>query len=167
MGAMDLTEDLDKAPEISKYLSRSAIGMSRLDYDDFVQKNYFSGGKVYIDKKRFTYHVMEYGRKGCSSCWGLCDCSICIGEYKEKKKGIKGNYKGDGFQLGGTIITDRNGDVIYSYKQRAYNDLANVKGMIAAVEMYVAKYNLNDENKNENNGKIEIDNERGVMKPEA
>jgi hypothetical protein len=53
------------------------------------------------------------------------------------KKGITGNMKGDGTQLGGTIIVDREGNVVYSFKQGKYTDEPAEEELMNAVEGFV------------------------------
>jgi prostamide/prostaglandin F2alpha synthase len=110
--------------------------LAYLDYDDFVKANYLDG-KIYIDEKKETYKALDYGSKTIFSLYGLLDMDLYRKNSEASKKGITGNLKGDGFQLGGTIIVDREGNVVYSFKQSKYTDEPSEEDIIKAVENFI------------------------------
>lgn len=50
--------------------------------------------------------------------------------------GIKGDLKGDGFQLGATLLIDKGGEVLYEYRQTSYGDHPSMDDLKAAFEKY-------------------------------
>ncbi len=88
-----------------------AIGFEPEHYEDFREGNYFKG-KVYLGDKSL-YTTAGYKKIGViRGLFMLCQKRVRK-EYQESKtNGIKGNFKGDGLQLGGTMIVTSQGDVI-------------------------------------------------------
>ncbi len=136
MGAKELTDALDEASDINKYLNRSAIGLAFLDYEDFRDGKYFPDGKIYIDEDKSTYKIMEYGSKGIFSLFGMANPMVYVQARKASNKGITGNMKGDGFQLGGTIIVNQQGNIIFSHNQTSYTDHPDPAHIIEAIRNY-------------------------------
>lgn len=138
MEAQDLTDSLNRASDqISKHINYAAIGLSELDYEDFVQGKYFEAGKIYLDLTKETYKALGFGSKGIFSLFGMANPMVYFKAYEAKNKGISGNMKGDGTLLGGTVILDRDGNIIFSHKQKDYVDQPNSEDMIEAVKNYV------------------------------
>ena len=52
-------------------------------------------------------------------------------EVKERK--VQGNYKGDGFQMGGTFVVAPGGKVFLDKRQKYYGDDASPEEVLAAV----------------------------------
>ena len=50
-----------------------------------------------------------------------------------KAAGIQGNIRGDGFVLGGQILVNTNGEVVFEHKQKRYGDDATFKDLAGAI----------------------------------
>jgi prostamide/prostaglandin F2alpha synthase len=141
MGAEDLTNGLIEASDdIGKKLNHAAIGLAKLDYEDFMKGDYFKGGRVYIDEAKETYKALNFGSKSIFSLYGMANPFVYVKGYEAKKRGITGNMKGDGLQLGGTMVVDSNGEVIYKHTQKDYTDNPKVEDIIEAVKNYSPKF---------------------------
>lgn len=122
--AKELTDSLikleKKFPGLFNFVG---IGLSTTDYLDFVDGNYFKGGKIYIDETNFTHKILKFGKMGPLSTFGLLDPRTHIKLYEAGKKSIKGDLIiTNAIQLGGTFIINKNGDVLYSHFQSYYGD---------------------------------------------
>jgi prostamide/prostaglandin F2alpha synthase len=137
LGAQELSSKVAKIN--SKYpdtVSLAAIGLAYLDYDDFAKAKYLDGD-IYIDEKKETYKAMSYASLGLLSGYGLLAPSLYKKSNEASSKGITGNLKGDGFQLGGTLLIDQEGNVVWSHEQKSYADYPSEEGMFKAVESYL------------------------------
>jgi len=77
-------------------------------------------GPVWTDRSKGLYKEL-FQRKGIWSGFGLFDMSKeRVKEVKER--GVKGNFKGDGFQLAGTFVIDTDGTVVLDHRQKFYGD---------------------------------------------
>ncbi|XP_013386663.1 prostamide/prostaglandin F synthase [Lingula anatina] len=86
-----------------------AVGLEEVGVEDYMKGNYFSG-EVYIDQKQQCYKDMGYKRYGILS--GLMSILKKVSRAamaKAKEQNITGDFKGDGFQNGGTIIVSAGG----------------------------------------------------------
>ena len=126
-----------KFPETLNYI---AIGFVKDDLEYFEKNEFYKGGKIYIDEKRETYEALNYSRK---SVFSLLNPQVFISAISALQKGYKGSLKGDGFQLGGTMICDYKGDVIYQHVQTEYEDNPKEKDIYDSV----IKYYLDNEDK--------------------
>jgi hypothetical protein len=137
MGALELTTALTEASEeIKNKLSWAAIGLAKLDYEDFVKDDYFRNGIVYIDENKDSYKLLNFTSMGFFSGFGMLNPNLYFKSYEASKKGIKGNMKGDGTQLGGLLIIDKSGSVIFSHIQKNYTDQPDVAEILKVVENY-------------------------------
>ncbi len=140
MGAQDLTNGLvDNADQIGTKLNYAAIGLAKLDYEDFIKGDYFHGGKVYIDDGKETYKALNFANKGIFSLFGMANPNVYIKSYQAKKRGITGNMQGDGLQLGGTIIVDSLGEIIFTHSQKDYTDYPKIEDIVNAIKNYQGK----------------------------
>ena len=117
----------------------NAVGLSLLDYEEFVMEEYFKDGNIYIDEDKKTYKALNFTSKGFFSAYGMLNPSLYIAGYQASKQGITGNLKGDGLQLGGTIICEKNGKVIYSHIQSSYTDFPKEEDISKIVKNYINK----------------------------
>jgi len=138
MGALDLTNALIESKEQMKdSLKHASVGLAKLDYEDFVKGEYFKDGKIYIDESKASYEALNFGRKGASSMFGLLNPNMYLKALKASSKGISGNLKGDGTQLGGTLIVDKKGNIIYKHVQSSYSDQPAIEEIVKSVENYL------------------------------
>jgi prostamide/prostaglandin F2alpha synthase len=137
MGALDMTTSIaESSDEIKNKLKHVAVGLAKLDYEDFLKENYFQNGHIYIDEGKQTYKALDFTSKGIFSLYGMLNVGLYTKGYQASKRGIKGNMKGDGFQLGGTLIVDRKGDIIFKHLQKSYSDQPDMEQIFKAVRNY-------------------------------
>lgn len=143
MGAQDLTTSISEASEeIGTVLNHVAIGLAKLDYEDFYKDNYFANGHIYIDEDKSTYKALEFGAKGFFSLYGMLNPSMYSKASEAKKRGIKGNMQGDGTQLGGTLVVDKLGNVIFSHVQKEYADQPDFSKILESIKKYKTENKL-------------------------
>lgn len=142
MGASDLSASIQKInQENNNIIDYNLIGLAHLDYDLF-EENLVFNGKIYIDEKKQTYKLMSFSRMGVLSGFGMMNPNIYLQSYYASKKGFKGNMKGDGLQLGGTVIVDKNGNIVYSHDQKNYTDYPKEEEIIKFIKEYKEKLML-------------------------
>ncbi|KAL7063284.1 hypothetical protein AAHC03_01733 [Spirometra sp. Aus1] len=103
--------------------------------EEFQREQFFSG-ELYLDPKKETYAAMGFGSVGAFS--GLRSLFQSQGRSlirETKDKGVQGNLKGDGWQLGGLLVVEKGGKVLYSFQQKQvtenpdYSRVAEVLGV--------------------------------------
>ena len=137
LGAYELTSTLNEASEeIKNKLNWIAIGLAKLDYENFVKDDYFKNGLIYLDEKKETYKSLNFTSMGLFSGFGMLNPKVYLKSYEASKKGISGNLQGDGTQLGGLIIVNSSGEVIFSHVQKNYTDQPDINEIIKIIENY-------------------------------
>ena len=102
------------------------------DSDRSFETGGFWSGPLYVIDKR-VYEKL-FGRKGLTnSFFGLLDMDKGAVE-KVKESGIQGNYRGDGFQLGGQILVSQTGEIVFEHKQKRYGDDATLEEILEAIK---------------------------------
>ncbi|VDK30762.1 unnamed protein product [Dibothriocephalus latus] len=103
--------------------------------EEFQREQFFSG-ELYLDPKKEVYAAMGYGSVSVLSGIGSLFRSAGRALVRETKdKGVKGNQKGDGWQLGGLLVIEKGGRVLYSFQQQQvtenpdYSKVAEVLGV--------------------------------------
>lgn len=140
LGAQELSSSIEKINEkFENILDFAAIGLAKLDYEEFEQGKFVKGGKIYIDEVKETYKSLDFGSKSIFSLYGMLNPDIYRKSSEAKAKGITGNMRGDGTQLGGTLIVDNKGDVIFIHEQKTYSDFPKEQDLFDAVQSYVEK----------------------------
>ena len=105
------------------------------DSDHSFEKGQFWTGPLYVIDKR-VYEKM-FGRKGLTdSFFGLLDMDKSA-VHRTKESGVQGNYRGDGFQLGGQILVSHMGDVLFEHKQKRYGDDATPEEILQAIREHI------------------------------
>ena len=127
VGAKDLTDDLLKIKKKNNNFKYVAIGISDEGYEEFIEQHYFDNNSIFIDKDYQTHRALGFGRASCWSMWGMLNPKLYIDACKAKKRGITGNFSGDGMQLGGSAIVNKEGKVIWFHKQSTYTDFPKLK----------------------------------------
>lgn len=99
------------------------------DSDKTFEKFGFWTGPLYtIDK---SVYAELFGRKGMmDSFYGLLDMKK---EAVEKAKDTPGNYKGDGFQLGGQFVVDTESRVLFDHRQKLFGDDASFEDLYDSI----------------------------------
>lgn len=143
ISSSELTEALINSKEnMQDSLTFVAIGLDDLDYEDFQAGSYFVQGKIYIDDNKCTYKALNFIKKGIFSLYGMLSPGIYIKAYEASKKGISGTFHGDGTQLGGTIIVDKQGNIIYRHIQKSYTDQPKIEDIVNNVRGYLSEHKL-------------------------
>jgi prostamide/prostaglandin F2alpha synthase len=109
-------------------LSFEAFGEGS-DSDRSFERGGFWSGPIYtVDKS--VYQEL-FGRKGLmNGFFGLLDIKK---EALARSKATPGNFKGDGFQLGGQFIVAKGGAILLEHRQKAFGDDATIKEILDAV----------------------------------
>jgi hypothetical protein len=102
------------------------------DSDRSFEAGEFWTGPIYVIEKR-VYEKL-FGRKGfMNGFFGVLDMNK-EAVAAAKSAGIEGNLRGDGFVLGGQILVDTNGEVVFEHKQKRYGDDATVHEIKSAIQ---------------------------------
>lgn len=112
-------------------LSFEALGEGS-DFDrSFEAGKYWTGPLYTIDK---SVYAQLFGRKGLfDNFYGLLDMDKAALEAV-KEQNVKGNFRGDGFQLGGQFVVDTKGTVKLDHRQKLFGDDAPYTDLLKAVE---------------------------------
>jgi prostamide/prostaglandin F2alpha synthase len=99
------------------------------DSDRSFEKYGFWKGPLYtIDQ---SVYAQLFGRKGMmDNLFGLLDMKK---EAVEKSKNVPGNYKGDGFQLGGQFVVSKEGKVLLDHRQKLFGDDSRFEDLYDAI----------------------------------
>lgn len=93
-----------------------ALGHERLGLEEFVEAGYFDG-PIYIDAEKRVYKALGASR---ASVFSIAKPSMWKAAARAKKKGFTGNMAGDGFQMGGLMVLEPNGAMVYRFAQPAF-----------------------------------------------
>ena len=105
------------------------------DSDRSFETGGFWTGPLYVIDKR-VYEKL-FGRKGLTNnLFGLLDMDKSA-VTTAKTAGIEGNYKGDGFVLGGQILVSQTGEHLFEHKQKRYGDDATLEELFEAIKEHV------------------------------
>lgn len=143
MGASDLSASIQKInTENNNIIDYNLIGLAHLDYNLFEEENIVPDGNVFIDESKKTYNLMNFSKMGFLSGYGMMNPKVLVGAFSASKRGFKGNLRGDGLQLGGTIIVDKYGNIVYSHDQKNYTDYPKEDDLIKFVKEFREKHML-------------------------
>jgi len=93
------------------------IGLEELGLEDF-QKGQFFAGDLYIDTKKETYKLLGFKRLNFFSIFPAIFSKVARAAYsKAKADQVGGDMKGDGMQTGGTMVIEKGGKTLLSFKQ--------------------------------------------------
>ena len=101
------------------------------DEDHSFESIGFWKGPIYtIDKSVYSE---LFGRKGLfDSFYGLLDMNKDAVK-KANDTNIPGNFKGDGFQLGGQFVVSNEGKVIFEHRQKLFGDDASFESLYNSI----------------------------------
>lgn len=88
---------------------------------------------LYLDEERVFYGALGSRKMSFVSLMRLIPKSFGSLGTRLKKKGIEGNFKGEGLLQGGVIVFNSNGDPVYSYKEITGEELP-MDDILKAVE---------------------------------
>ncbi|KAI9296741.1 hypothetical protein K502DRAFT_323660 [Neoconidiobolus thromboides FSU 785] len=95
-----------------------AITFDEVGLEDFLSGGFWQWG-LYLDKERLTHSALGLTRT--SAFTGISDLFTATGRAAIKAaqdKKIAGDFKGDGFQLGGTFVVRSEAGLVYEYRQK-------------------------------------------------
>ena len=113
------------------------IGPEFLGYEEFKKGQYFCD-KTYIDVGKQLYHAMGYKSNGIWNGYGLLDPGFKKAYREASENGVTGNLTGDGFQMGGVVIVDNKGKILFDYEQKYYGDDPKVEEILKVIEEHYA-----------------------------
>lgn len=108
------------------------MGHQHVDEDEFAER--FWSFPLFVDEDKKFYNLFSFGRTTWKSGWGLFDSQAIQANREANSRKIDGNLKGDGPQLGGTIVLRRDGTVLYVHAMKGYGDNASIDDIIATVK---------------------------------
>ncbi len=99
----------------------------------FAAGRFFSGDMYRVEQAEV--YAPLFGRKGIMSGFGLGSLiSDKSGRLAESKtRGVTGNFAGDGMQLGGCFVVNKQGDVLLDKRQKFFGDDASAADILAAI----------------------------------
>lgn len=114
-------------------LSFEALGEGSDSDRSFEAGGYWKGELYTISK---TVYQELFGRKGLTDgFFGLLDMEK---EAVAAAKGTPGNFRGDGFQLGGQFVLAKGGKILLERRQRRYGDDATPAEIDSAIQRALA-----------------------------
>ena len=89
------------------------------------QRDYFKGSELYLDEDKAFYAYLGNRRlltlggtlKALLLPWRTIRSFRDVGR-RMKEKNIEGNMVGEGLLLGGVLVVDKSGKIIYSYQEK-------------------------------------------------
>ena len=112
-----------------------AIGLDEASMEDFIQRGFWAG-ELYLDTERAVYKGLLLEKKGVLT--GMMSLLTGPVQAANRRAGVRsfpiftrfnllsvlhqqntpGDFSGDGFQLGGTFVIEKGGNVLYEYRQK-------------------------------------------------
>lgn len=129
------TEVSEIKPQLDAHgVGLAGVGLEKLGVDDFVEGGYFKGD-LYLDEGKAIYSQMQFKRYNMLSIGGaLVSSETRKANARSNARGIKGNMKGDGMQLGGTLVVSKGGEkVLLCHKQKNPGDHTNVTAVLQSL----------------------------------
>lgn len=98
------------------------VGLEELGLEDFQRGEYFNGD-LYIDMKKQCYKSLGFRRMNIFNVFpAIFSKASRSAMSKAKEDKIDGDFKGDGFQNGGTLVIGAGGKVLLNFKQQEPSD---------------------------------------------
>ncbi len=108
------------------------------DFDRSFEKGGFWNGELYTIDKSVVQRL--FGRKGFfNGFYGLLDMDK---KAYEEAKAVPGNFKGDGFQLGGQFVVAKGGRILLDHRQERYGDDATFEEISNALTVALADHKI-------------------------
>lgn len=110
------------------------IGLEEVGLEDFQKGEYFKGD-LYIDTKKQCYKDLGFRRLNIFSVFpSILSKASRNALSKAKEEKVEGDFKGDGFQNGGTLVIGKGGrDVLLNFKQQEPSDHVNPNEVLKAL----------------------------------
>jgi prostamide/prostaglandin F2alpha synthase len=109
-----------------------AIGCQDTGWREFVDGAFFSG-PVFVDKEKAAFKALGLRRSGLWDGYGFADWSSWSAVFRSYRRGIAGDLKGDGFQMGGTFVILPSGVCVYDHRMQSPGDKPDANEVLAAV----------------------------------
>jgi len=146
IGAFETEQELHRfRTDYPGYVKSVYIGKQIEKMSDFVDHKFVDSNSVYLNLDRSLYQVLDFKSPGILACWGYCNKKFPgrIERLVEKFSFIKdvGNEvaKKDqetSTQLGGTILINSKGKIIFCHSMNFVGDHAKPEDIISAVRGY-------------------------------
>jgi peroxiredoxin len=106
------------------------IGNGNAQFAKAFKDEYGIGVPIYTDSRRKTYEALGFARSAFSF--------ISIGATKAAARALGAGFRqgltqGDAFQLGGLLVVDRKGEVLFRHASQHAGDHPPVKDVLAAL----------------------------------
>lgn len=105
-----------------------AVGFEEIGFGDFISGGYWNWD-ILIDKERNTYSALALKRTPVAAgIFDLMSGATIAALSAAQKAGIRGDLRGDGFQLGGTFVVEKGtSKLLYEYRQEGAGSYASLK----------------------------------------
>lgn len=109
------------------------IGLEELGLEEFQRGQFFSGD-LFLDAKKDTYRLLGFKRIGVLGFFPAIFSKKARDAYsKGKQDQVGGDLKGDGMQTGGTVVVEKGGKVLLSFKQEGFADHVDPADVLKAL----------------------------------
>lgn len=142
-GALELNKIFEKIDLVFPgKIKIIGIGIEEIGYEEFKKNGYFKHD-LYINRNKTIYRALDFQKIGC--CFG-----ICKSDYWKRKKDVTSKYnvqndfslRQDNFQMGGALIINANGEIIWQYMDRFLGDYAKESDIIEIITEYYKKNDI-------------------------
>eukprot|EP01135_Chromosphaera_perkinsii_P006368 Nk52_evm97s485 gene=Nk52_evmTU97s485 len=106
------------------------VGLEKLGLEEFVEGKYWNSDLM-IDESKALYNDLGCKRNTIWNGFGMFNSGFWKG-VKESKN-VDGNLQGDGWQMGGAFVIDKEGKFLYSFRQSNYGEHADPIAMLKAL----------------------------------
>lgn len=121
-----------------------AVGLEELGVEEFVQGGFFKG-ELFIDSGKDCYKKLGFRRMNVLTAIGsLFGKKTRETSSKAKEENVGGNFAGDGFQNGGSLVIEKGGKAVLTFRQEGPgdhvdpNDVLKALGLEGGVEVAAA-----------------------------
>lgn len=119
------------------------IGLDDADLEVFKAQNFFPF-PIFLDSKKQIYKQLNFKKNTLFNCFGLCN-DKAITKYKamQKKyndKSLENTFKSDWGQMGGSLIVNKNGGVVFEYSDKYLGDHPTEEDIKSALSNVWKKY---------------------------
>jgi len=108
-----------------------AVGCQMEGWKEFRDGKFFSGD-VFVDESKEAFMALGLRRSGLSDGYGFFDPASWAAVYRSWQRGVQGDLKGDGFQMGGTFVIV-GGKCVYDHRMQSPGDKPDVDEIEAAL----------------------------------
>lgn len=113
-----------------------AIGCQTEGLSEFVEGSFFAG-PVWVDADKRSFSALKLHRSGLHDGYGFLDPSSWSAMWRSYQRGVPGDLKGDGFQMGGTFLFV-GGRCVYDHRMTSHGDKPDVEEIETALRTALA-----------------------------